>query len=190
MTIAIDGLINGLWGRVLMAVAPEYAERKERKERKEREQRFNEALRLYDGLIMRLCFGYARTPAELNDLHQDALVNIWQGMAKFRGESSLKTWIYRVTLNTCVSTIRTRSRSIDSMPIEEVMDTRDDSQESMALVKDIHEAISQLSPTDKAVMLLWLDEMSYDEIASLTGLTKSAVGVRIHRAKDKLKKLI
>lgn len=180
MTIAI----KGFWWRMLMAVAPEYAKQKEL------QRRFNEIVGVHDNLIMRLCFGYARTAAELDDLHQDVLVNIWQGLPRFRGDSSLKTWIYRVTLNTCVSTLRSRSRQPEAIPLESLIDFSDTSEESIEMVKDIHNAISELSPTDKAVILLWLDGMSYDEIASLTGLNRNAVGTRIHRAKDKLKKIL
>lgn len=176
--------LNGIWHRLLMAVAPGYAERREL------EQRFNTIVCMHDNLIMRLCFGYARSKAELDDLHQDALVNIWQGLPEFRGDSSLKTWIYRVTLNTCVATIRSRSRRVETMPIESIVDVRDDSIEQLQTLSELHDAIGQLSPTDKAVVLLWLEGMSYDEISELVGLTRGNVGIRIHRAKDKLKKLM
>lgn len=176
--------LNMCWYRLLMAVAPGLMERREL------ERRFNEIVKLHDNLIMRLCFGYARSAAELDDLHQDALVNIWQGLPKFRGNSSLKTWVYRVTLNTCVSTFRSKSIKMEHIPISSIADTIDESAETQALLQNLHAGIGTLSPVDKAVIILWLEERSYDEIAELTGLSRSAVASRIHRAKDKLKKVL
>lgn len=153
----------------------------------QRELTFREVLDRYDDLIIKLCFGYANTADELEDLHQDVLINVWQGLERFRGDSSLKTWIYRVTLNTCVSTLRRRSREVSYEDSNQLYDIIDDSAERREMMRELHEAIAQLSPVDKAIILLWLDEFNYEQIAELTGMGRNTVATRLRRAKEKLK---
>lgn len=156
----------------------------------ERESLFLEIVNAHGPEISRLCFGYARTRMEYEDLRQDALVNIWQGLKDFRGHASIRTWVYRVTLNTCVSTLRRRGREQPASDIEALYGMVDESDDKMEMIRELHAAISQLSPTDKAIMMLWLDEMSYEEIAEMTGLGRNTVATRLRRAKEKIRKLI
>lgn len=154
------------------------------------ERDFTELVRLHDDMIKRICFGYARTSEEFDDLHQDTLVNIWQGLPKFNGNSSVKTWVYRVALNTCVSSVRLRSRRIEAVPFYDVVDFTDESAERAVEIKELHESISRLGPVDKAIVMMWLDEYSYDEIADTIGIKRNTVATRLHRAKEKLRKII
>lgn len=154
------------------------------------EREFTELVRLHDDMIKRICFGYARTSEEFDDLHQDTLVNIWQGLPKFNGNSSVKTWVYRVALNTCVSSVRLRSRRIGAVPFYDVVDFTDESAERAVEIKELHESISRLEPVDKAIVMMWLDEYSYDEIADTIGIKRNTVATRLHRAKEKLRKII
>ena len=153
------------------------------------ERRFADIIRDYDSMIMRICFGYSRTAAELADLHQDALINIWQGLPGFKGDSSLKTWIYRVTLNTCVSTVRSERRRVTQTALDDFYNLVDEDADRRRLVSEMHDCISKLTPVDKAIMLLWLDDFSYDEIAATVGLGRNTVASRLRRAKEKLKNL-
>ena len=153
------------------------------------ERRFADIMRDYDSMVMRICFGYSRTAAELADLHQDALINIWQGLPGFKGDSSLKTWIYRVTLNTCVSTVRSDRRRVPQTTLEDFYNLVDEDADRRRLVSEMHDCISQLTPVDRAIMLLWLDDFSYDEIAATVGLGRNTVASRLRRAKEKLKNL-
>lgn len=154
------------------------------------ETMFAEAVGRHDAMIKRICFGYSRDENDLKDLYQDALVNIWQGLPRFRSESSLKTWIYRVTLNTCVSNVRGRSKELTATSIDNVVDVADNSDESRVRIRELYECISRLGPIDKAIVMLWLDEYSYDEIAEMAGLTRNNVAIRLHRAKNKLKDIM
>lgn len=153
------------------------------------ERRFADIMHDYDSMVMRICFGYSRTAAELADLHQDALINIWQGLPGFKGDSSLKTWIYRVTLNTCVSTVRSERRRVPQTALEDFYNLVDEDADRRRLVSEMHDCISQLTPVDRAIMLLWLDDFSYDEIAATVGLGRNTVASRLRRAKEKLKNL-
>ncbi len=141
----------------------------------------------YLPLIERICFGYAGSISELNDLKQDALINLWQSMPKFRGTCSLKSWIYRITLNSCVTSLRKKQRQIPTTQLTQLYDTITCDDSNRELLADLHEAISRLGPIDKAIVTLWLDEISYDEIAQIIGLSRANVAKRLHFAKKKIK---
>lgn len=148
---------------------------------------FSQAVSQHDAMIKRICFGYAQTTEDMEDLYQDVLVNLWQSMPRFRGDASMKTWIYRIALNTCVSNLRTRSKAPKGAPVTDILDIQDESDWQRTEIRELHECISTLNALDKAIMMLWLDEYSYDEIASMVGLTRNNVATRLHRSKEKLK---
>lgn len=179
-------LLRDIVGRVWRFAAEVFSQKEDSRWA---EHTFTEIIRIHDPMIKRICFGYARSTEELEDLHQDALVCIWQGLPKFRGDSALKTWVYRVTLNSCVSVVRTRKKEFNSDSLERIVDVADDSEESHRRICELHECIGTLNPIDKAIVMLWLDEYSYDEIAELVGLKRNNVATRLHRAKEKIKKL-
>lgn len=153
-----------------------------------RQRVFTKAVRDHDTMVRRICLGYSHSAEDLEDLYQDVMINVWQGLATYRADSSLKTWIYRIALNTCVSSLRQRSRRPNAVSIEDVVvNVTDSSAEKMQDIRELHECISILGNIDKAVVMLWLDEYTYDEIATLTGLTRGNVATRLHRTKEKLK---
>lgn len=154
------------------------------------EIRFAECIRIHDAMIRRICLGYAHTGQDLEDLYQDVLVNIWRGLPSFRADSSMRTWVYRIALNTCVSTLRIRSKQPPQTSLDEVILVPDRSQEKKEAIKELYECISALRPIDKAIVMMWLDEYSYDEIADTIGLKRNNVATRLHRAKERLREKI
>ncbi|MDE7345834.1 MAG: RNA polymerase sigma factor [Muribaculaceae bacterium] len=144
----------------------------------------------HDAMIHRICLGYAHSSQDLEDLYQDVLVNIWRGLSGFRSDSSMRTWVYRIALNTCVSTLRLRSKVPPQTSLDEVILVPDGSQERKEVVKDLYECIATLGPIDKAIVMMWLDDYSYEEIADTIGLKRNNVATRLHRAKEKLKSKI
>ena len=150
---------------------------------------FDRTIADHDAMIRRICLGYAHTSQDLEDLYQDVLVNIWRGLPSFRADSSVRTWVYRIALNTCVSTLRVRSKQPPQTSLDEVILIPDQSQEKKEAVKDIYECIATLGPIDKAIVMMWLDEYSYEEIAETIGLKRNNVATRLHRAKEKLKSM-
>ncbi|MDE6290653.1 MAG: RNA polymerase sigma factor [Muribaculaceae bacterium] len=151
------------------------------------EIRFKDCVSVHDAMIRRICLGYAHTSQDLEDLYQDVLVNIWRGIPAFRADSSMRTWVYRIALNTCVSTLRVRSKVPPQTSLEEVILVPDQSQEKKEVLKELYECIATLGPIDKAIVMMWLDEYSYEEIAATVGLKRNSVATRLHRAKEKLK---
>lgn len=148
---------------------------------------FKKLIAVENATISRICFSYSGSVAEYEDLRQDALINIWRGMNSFRGGSSERTWIYRVTVNSCLSTIRKQSRhqheSLDAL--YGLIDSEDSDKEA---IEQLHQAINTLDPEDKAVIMMWLDELSYDEIGAAMGLNRNTIATRIRRIKEKITK--
>lgn len=152
------------------------------------EAQFQKVVGDYRKVINGICFSYASDPADLEDLRQDIYLNIWRGLQQFKGESSMSTWIYRVALNTCVSTVRKRSRSVDTLPIDKCLECgdTDDDRDYQERVESLYAMIACLSPVEKAIVTMWLDGNPYEEIAEVVGLSKNNVGIRLHRIKEKL----
>lgn len=152
------------------------------------EARFLSLIRQEESTISAICFSYSCSIAEYDDLRQDALLNIWRGMAGFKGESSARTWIYRVVLNSCVSTIRKQARhSRESESLDKLYDlVSDEPSEDRERIETLHRLISKLNAEDKAIILMWLDEASYDDISAVMGLPRNTVATRLHRIKEKL----
>lgn len=153
-------------------------------------QRYAEAVDAYGALIDRLCFGYANTTADFDDLKQDVLLSLWESMPRFKEECSMKTWVYRLTLNVCVSSLRKNYRKVTTVQLTEMADIVDYQPDKKEIFMELHEAIGLLNPLDKAIMILWIEEERYEGIAEITGVTKANVATRIHRAKDKLKTIM
>ncbi len=135
--------------------------------------------------ISRICFSYAGSVADFDDLRQDALINIWRGMKTFREESSRSTWVYRVTINSCLSTIRKQSRHKHES-LEQLYNMIETDNDNREAIEQMHRIISTLNREDKAIIMMWLDEMGYDEIAANMGLNRNTVATRIKRIKDKI----
>lgn len=111
---------------------------------------------------------------------------LWRSYRLFRGECSHSTWIYRVALHTCLSFVRRRMRRPPCVPLAVDLSADDDSG-SREQLEELYAMISRLGRLDRAVVLLWLEECSYDEIARITGLTRQNVGVRLTRIREKLR---
>jgi len=126
------------------------------------------------------------------DLRQEIYVNIWLGLDKFRGESKMSTWIYRVAVNSALMTLRSSKPRIETVSLDfgllDVSTEIDDTQREN--LQTLQSLINRLEDIEKAIILLWLDEYSYDEIANTLGLKRNTVAIKIHRIKEKLSKQI
>ena len=132
---------------------------------------------------------FSNNPEEVADLFQEILINLWKGFPQFRGESNVRTWIYRVSLNTCISSERKKSRKVDTLPLTMDIDLFSDSDEDTKQVQMLRDRINKLGPFDRAIVLLWLENLSYDEIGAIVGISAKNVSVRLVRIKEQLKKM-
>ncbi|MCM1067038.1 MAG: sigma-70 family RNA polymerase sigma factor [Muribaculaceae bacterium] len=149
------------------------------------EKAFTRLVREYEQTIYSICYMYSQTEADAKDLMQETLINIWTGLDRFRGESSLRTWVTRITINTCISS--KRKKKIDTVGESFIPPLA--SAEAGAQIRHLHHRLCRLDYLDRALILLWLEDMSYDEIGAIIGLQAKNVGVRLLRIKDKLKKM-
>jgi len=146
-------------------------------------------LNQHTGIIHRVCNSYFRDYTERQDVFQEIVYQLWKSYAAFNNESKFSTWMYKVALNTAIQHIRKDRRTIQKDPINDlslriaVVEERAYSNDDM---KMLYAAINTLTDVDKAIILLYLDEYSYDEIAIITGITKTNVSVRLVRIKKKL----
>ena len=158
---------------------------------KEAETSFLENLNQNMGIVHQVCHTYFRRDAmEREDVFQDIMYQLWKSYPQFKGESKFSTWMYRVALNTAITHIRRSTRTPQNTELTESVARTLRIDEHMSRVEEVrllHEAIAALTDIDKAIILLHLEDQNYDEIASITGLTKANVSVRLVRIKRALK---
>jgi len=154
------------------------------------EQEFLSVIKEYERVIYKVCYLYATKNAPLNDLYQEVVLNIWKAFGKFRGESKISTWIYRIALNTCISFIRKEKNIPEIVTLtQEASWMTDEQDELQVMLKELHQLINRLGQLDKSIILLYLEEKSYEEIAEIMGLTVTNVATKLSRIKDKLRKM-
>lgn len=149
------------------------------------------------GRLLKICRVYAWSPADQDDLYQEMLFQLWRALPNLREEAYANTWLYRIALNTAISFVRKdksrRSHLVSGVDpaIHEVPDTnshRDpDSEEKFS---QLFHAIAQLNATEKALITLFLEDLSYEQMAAVLGVTENNIGVMLHRAKKKLSTLM
>lgn len=137
--------------------------------------------------IYTICYMFAQSRAEAEDLFQEVLINLWNGYGNFRGDADVRSWLYRVSMNTCIS--YKRKKHIKTVPLDIAPDVIGNDTSECRQTEQLHERITRLAPVDRAIVLLWLESLSYDEIAAIVGISARAVGVRLVRIKEKLKSL-
>lgn len=156
---------------------------------KELEIEFAQIAREHKGTIYTVCYMFSNNEDDVADLYQEILVNLWKGFTKFRGESNIRTWIYRISLNTCISFERKKHRKVDTIPLTMDINLFDDSDDDTKQVQLLKNRINKLGHFDRAIVLLWLENLSYDEIGNIVGITAKNVSVRLVRIKEQLKNM-
>ena len=135
--------------------------------------------------IYMVCYMFSKDNAEVEDLYQEILINLWRSLPQFEHRSSVKTWIWRISLNTCISIDRKKRRR-SKLPLEMDIDLYNDTDCDTKQIKMLHERINRLGPFDRAIILLWLENMSYEEIGAIVGISEKHVSVRLYRIKEQL----
>jgi len=153
------------------------------------EQQFEKMVREHRSTIYTVCYMFSTDRDQVEDLFQETLINLWRGSGTFRGESALSSWIYKVALNTCISYDRKKKRGLQTLPLSMDIDLFDEKEEDTRQFTLLRERIGRLGPFDRAIILLWLENLSYEEIGQIVGITPSNVSVRLVRIKDQLKKM-
>ncbi len=146
----------------------------------------------FSGIIIKLCRAYTNSQEDFEDYYQEVCLQIWRSKENFRGESQWSTWVYRISLNVCLTLLKKNKNKghhfvSDSVAAEETEDNYAFSDESLNL---LYAAIRQLSEIDRAIIMLYLEEKPYKEIAEIIGTNPNNIGVRVKRIKTRLKKIL
>jgi len=153
---------------------------------------YNTSILPFAGIIIKLCKAYTNSQEDFEDYYQEVCLQIWRSKENFREESEWSTWVYRISLNVCLTLLKKKKNNSqhfvsDSLPAQETEDNYAFSDESLNLLYD---AIRKLSEIDRAIIMLYLEEKSYQEIADIIGTNPNNIGVRVQRIKMKLKKIL
>ena len=151
------------------------------------ELQFTRMVKEYRKTIYTVCYFFSKDTEEVNDLYQEILINLWKGFPNYRCESSLKTWIWRVSLNTCSNQERKKKSRIQTVPLSIDIDLYNDDDAGSRQIQMLYDRINRLDIFDRAIILLWLENMTYQDIADVVGISVSNVTTRLFRIKEQLK---
>lgn len=156
------------------------------------EKDFAALIKQHSRIICKVCYFYASDKLPFEDLRQEIYINIWLGLKHFKGESKMSTWIYRIAVNSALMALRSSKSKIETISLDfgllNISSELDDTQKEN--LQAMHSLINRLEDMEKAIILLWLDEYPYDEIADTLGLKRNTIATKIHRIKEKLSKQI
>ena len=153
------------------------------------ELQFTRMVKEYRKTIYTVCYFFSKDTEEVNDLYQEILINLWKGFPNYRGESSLKTWIWRVSLNTCSNQERKKKSRIRTVPLSIDIDLYNDEDAGSRQIQMLYDRINRLDVFDRAIILLWLENMTYQDIADVVGISVSNITTRLFRIKEQLKSM-
>ncbi len=157
------------------------------------EKEFLQIIKKNQGIIHKVCSIYCDLDEDHNDLFQEIIAQLWKSFPSFRNESKVSTWMYRVALNTAITSFKKNKRRPDQSYITyenyQIEDEKYDKSTDES-IKQLNRAVAQLTGIEKSIVLLFLENKKYEEIAEITGITQNYVRVKMNRIKKKLKKLM
>lgn len=153
------------------------------------EKEFETVVRQHRSTIYTVCYMFSNDADEVADLFQDILINMWKGFPNFRGESDVRSWIWRVSLNTCITAERKKKRMGNTIPLSIDINLFEDSDDDTRQIRMLRDRICRLGHFDRAIVLLWLENLSYEEIGAIVGISAKNVSVRLVRIREQLKKM-
>ncbi|RCR71716.1 sigma-70 family RNA polymerase sigma factor [Larkinella punicea] len=154
------------------------------------QQEFVQLIAQHQKLIHSLCSLYYQLPEDRKDLFQEIVLQLWKSYPSFNHQSKVSTWIYRVALNTVFARIRKDKAQPERVPFSEQEFLLPSSETDDDETQGLYRAISQLSDVDKAIIMLYLDEHSYEEMATILAMSRTNVSTKINRIKARLGKLL
>lgn len=147
----------------------------------------------FHDMVHHMCLGFVKGYIDVaNDLTQEVFINTWKALDRFKGASSYKTWIYRITMNTCLNHLRNKKarQQVSIDPALQIPDGSNMGAASSDPHHELYQAIGQLGEVDRLVIMMVLDELDYSEIATVVGISEGNLRVKIHRIKKNLKKIL
>lgn len=152
------------------------------------EQEFARLVQEHKDYIYTVCYMFSKDQDEVNDLFQEVLINLWRGIDSFKGEAKVSSWIYRISLNTCISADR-KKKQMKTEPLDMDVNLYDDHDADARQIQMLHKRVHKLRPFDRAIVLLWLEDLSYEEIGAIMGISSKNVSVKLVRIREELKRM-
>lgn len=156
--------------------------------RKQKEKDFAQMVRKHKNTIYTVCYMFSKDQDEVSDLFQETLINLWNGFDSFRGECDVRSWVWRVTLNACISAERKKKKS-ETVPLSMEINLFTDTDSDTKQIQQLYSRINRLGIVDRAIILLWLENMSYEEIGQIIGISTKNVSIKLVRIKEQLKNM-
>jgi RNA polymerase sigma-70 factor (ECF subfamily) len=157
-----------------------------------RETDFLSILESNISILIKIARVYAYTTQDRKDLINDIILELWKSYPKFKGDSKISTWIYRVSLNVALNTKRKRDNNkvlfFDELKVSDGSDILEVPTDNSSEIGQLYQCIESLSEQNKAIILLYLDDKSYEEISQILGLSRTNVSTRLNRIKEQLRK--
>lgn len=150
------------------------------------QNQFEDIYSKYSQKVHRLCLGYTGDSMQADDLLQEVFIKVWENLEKFRGESQVSTWLYRITVNTCLLFLRSNKKQTNIELEKAVLKISEESNETENQIQLLYKCISELQETDRLIITLLLEEVPYAEIAEITSISEGNLRVKIHRIKQQL----
>jgi RNA polymerase sigma factor (sigma-70 family) len=158
----------------------------------DKKEQFIKAIKQHEGFIYKIASTYTNTSDDRNDLVQEILYQLWKSFDSFQQKSSAGTWIYRVALNVAIYQLKQSKKIIQTISVEEhfLHPHQNESNDEEEKWQRFRAQMDTLNLLDKGIVMLYLDNKSYDEIAAIIGISKTNVGTKLQRIKEKLKQQI
>jgi len=160
-------------------------------QKREAEKQFEKHIKEHELLIYKICRIYAYTNADRQDLFQEIVIQLWNAFPKFKGDSKLSTWLYRVAINTAITGLRKRKDFIESYD-HAALPTNISDEHRVHLEErllEMYKAIEQLNQIEKAIVMFYLEDKSYEEMEEILGISQGNLRVKMNRIKEKLRNL-
>ena len=139
--------------------------------------------------IYTVCYMFSKDADEVNDLFQEIRVNLWKGLQSYEGDKFISTWVWRVSLNTCINYSKKQKRTLEKVPLDVNINLFEDMDDDSMQIRQLYDRINKLGYIDRSIILMWLENLSYDEIGSILGITANNVSVKLVRIREKLKSM-
>jgi RNA polymerase sigma factor (sigma-70 family) len=156
------------------------------------EKEFEKYIREYETMIHKVCRMYACTAADRQDLFQDIVIQLWRAFPGFKGKAKFSTWMYRVAINTAITGLRKQRKFIVSYEDEVLalhISDESSSQQTEERLKEMYKAIEQLNEIEKAIVMLYMEDRTYEEMEDILGISQGNLRVKMNRIREKLRQL-
>lgn len=153
---------------------------------------FIEQVKAHERMIFKVCFMYAHNADDKQDLYQEIMVQLWNAYPRFRGEAKFGTWLYQIAINTAIAGFRKGKRTVQYESLDPSLTETGDSssaQEEQERLDLLYKAIGHLNEIERAIVMLYLEDKTYEEMEDILGISNGALRVKMHRIKDKLRQL-